>query len=206
MLVKRQNLTRHQMYQKYTPDLLRDPFYRFLERHVVWLWIFVIHAALFFLGGFLVGWASTSTLIGGLQLGLSMFVWGVIVRLVYSWHATWAVNSIGHLWGYRNYDTADNSRNNWLVTLITNGGGWHNNHHGDPRSAAHGHHRWWEIDLVYLTIRFLQMVGLARQVIQPHSHARSRTAESALLQSAFHQIVLRRVLFQLGTDLISGSF
>ena len=70
------------------------------------------------------------------QFGLSLLVWGVFVRTVLVWHITWSVNSVTHLWGYRNYDTDENSRNNWLVALVTNGEGWHNNHHADPRSAA----------------------------------------------------------------------
>ena len=59
-----------------------------------------------------------------------------------------------HLWGYRSYETAENSRNNWFVALLTNGEGWHNNHHADQRSAAHGH-RWWELDVTWLTIHTL---------------------------------------------------
>jgi len=45
-----------------------------------------------------------------------------------------------------------------VVGLISNGEGWHNNHHADPRSARHGH-RWWEIDNTWLTIRFLAWLG-----------------------------------------------
>ena len=48
-------------------------------------------------------------------------MWGVIVRTVYVWHVTWAVNSVTHLWGYRNYETGENSRNNWVVAMLTNG-------------------------------------------------------------------------------------
>lgn len=167
MFVKETKLGRLQLHEKYVPDLMKDPFYSRIERNTLWLWTFLLHALLIFAIGFFVGWVQTETLLGGLQLGLSLFLWGVVVRVVYSWHATWAVNSIGHLWGYRNYATADNSRNNWLVTLFTNGGGWHNNHHGDQRSAAHGHHRWWEIDLVYLTLRLLVALRLAWDVIPP---------------------------------------
>ena len=60
----------------------------------------------------------------------------------------------------------DNSRNNWLFALATNGEGWHNNHHADPRSAAHGH-RWWELDVTYLTLRLLERAGLIWDVITP---------------------------------------
>lgn len=105
------------------------------------MWVFVLHAVLIFLGAFGVGWLRTGDLLAATQFGLSMFIWGVIVRVVVTWHFTWSVNSLAHVWGYRNYETKDNSRNNWLVALVTWGEGWHNNHHADQRSAAHGH-RW----------------------------------------------------------------
>src|SRR3954462_9195285 len=88
----------------------------------------------------------------------------VIVRTVYVWHITWAVNSVTHRWGYRNYETGENSRNNWIVALLTNGEGWHNNHHQSQRSASHGH-RWWEIDLTYGTILILKKIGLANDIV-----------------------------------------
>ena len=88
----------------------------------------------------------------------------MIVRTVYVWHITWAVNSVTHLWGYRNYETGENSRNNWVVALLTNGEGWHNNHHQSQRSASHGH-RWWEIDLTYWTILLLKKIGLAVDIV-----------------------------------------
>jgi fatty-acid desaturase len=82
------------------------------------------------------------------------------------WHITWSVNSVTHLWGYRNFNTDDTSRNNLIVGFLANGEGWHNNHHADPRSARHGL-RWWELDLTWLTIRLLAALGLARRVISP---------------------------------------
>jgi stearoyl-CoA desaturase (delta-9 desaturase) len=104
--------------------------------------------------------------LGGVQFGASLLVWGVFARTVVVWHVTWSVNSLTHLWGYRNYDTDDNSRNNWLVGLLAHGEGWHNNHHAQQASAAHGH-RWWEFDVTYLTIRFLEAIGLAKDVVRP---------------------------------------
>ncbi len=76
------------------------------------------------------------------------------------------MNSLTHMAGYRNYETNENSRNNWFVALISNGEGWHNNHHADQRSAAHGH-RWFEFDVSYLTILALRSVGLASEIIKP---------------------------------------
>jgi stearoyl-CoA desaturase (delta-9 desaturase) len=79
---------------------------------------------------------------------------------------------MAHLWGYRRYATDEASRNNWFVALIAGGEGWHNNHHADSRSARHGH-RWWEVDISYLAIRLLGLLGLARQIALPR---RSLTA------------------------------
>lgn len=152
---------------RYARDILRDPFYRRFERNMFWLWVNVAQAGLFYLAGFAIGSLWTHTLAGGAQLGASLLVWGVFVRTVAVWHITWSVNSLTHIWGYRTYETGENSRNNWFVALISNGEGWHNNHHADQRSAAHGH-EWWEVDITYLTIRLLMLVGLARNCIGPN--------------------------------------
>jgi len=91
-------------------------------------------------------------------------IWAV--RTVLTWHVTWSINSVTHIWGYQNYDTRESSRNNILVGLWSNGEGWHNNHHADQRAASHGH-KWWEFDLTWLTVRFLEMTGLAKDVVRP---------------------------------------
>ncbi len=144
-------------YQTYCHDLLRDPFYRRLERD--WrlpVAIYLAHALLFFLAGFA---------IGGVQLGLSWLVWGVVLRTVAVWHITWAVNSATHLFGYRSYETPENSRNNWLLGFLAAGEGWHNNHHHDPASASN-QHRWWELDVTWYHIWLLERLGLATKVIR----------------------------------------
>jgi stearoyl-CoA desaturase (delta-9 desaturase) len=125
-------------------------------------------------GGFFVAGALVELLCGGgamdaLQFGLSLLIWGVFVRTVLVWHITWSVNSVTHLWGYRNYETDESSRNNFIIGIISNGEGWHNNnHHADSRPARHGH-LWWELDVTWLTIRLLAAVGLARKVVTPSS-------------------------------------
>jgi fatty-acid desaturase len=70
------------------------------------------------------------------------------------------------MFGYRNYETGEESRNNWLVALLSVGEGWHNNHHEDP-SAASVQHRWWELDVSYYEIKLLEFMGLASDVIPP---------------------------------------
>jgi fatty-acid desaturase len=166
LLVTNSELQRLSMYERYSKDILRDRFYLNLERNAMWVWINLIQWAVFYFIGFGIGWAVTGAMMGGVQFGLSLLVWGVFVRTVLVWHITWSVNSVTHLWGYRTYATGEQSRNNVFVGIISNGEGWHNNHHADPRSAAHGH-RWWELDVTYLTIRLLALIGLAKKVVMP---------------------------------------
>ncbi len=176
LLVTNQELQRLSMYERYSRDILRDRFYLNMERHGLWMWINFSQWLVFYFVGFGVGWALSGEMMEGVQFGLSLLVWGVIVRTVLVWHITWSVNSVTHLWGYRNYETDEQSRNNVFVGLISNGEGWHNNHHADPRSAAHGH-RWWEIDVTYLTIQFLALLGLARNVMKPNPMIAARHCE-----------------------------
>jgi len=153
-------------YQRFTRDLLKDPFYMKLERNTNWLKIYLAVAMLFPAVGFLVGWLMTGDVWGGVKFGASLLVWGVFVRTVLNWHITWSVNSVTHIWGYKNYETKDNSRNNWIIGLLANGEGWHNNHHADQRAAAHGH-KWWEFDVSWLTILVFEKIGLVSDVVRP---------------------------------------
>ena len=90
-------------------------------------------------------------------------VWGIFLRTVFVMHSTWFVNSAAHVWGYKNFETGDDSRNLWWVAALTFGEGWHNNHHAHQRSARHGL-RWWEVDVSYGFIRLLSFFGLAKHI------------------------------------------
>ena len=145
---------------------MRDPFYAWLETNFCWIWVNFFSWWVFFGGGFLASMIMGGSIAEAVQFGLSLLVWGVFVRNVVHLHFTWSVNSVTHLWGYRNYETPDDSRNNAWIAVIANGEGWHNNHHADPRSARHGH-KWWEIDVAYWIIRALAAVGLAWNISLP---------------------------------------
>lgn len=169
-------------YHKYARDILADPFYMFLEKsRYAGVSIYLSHALLFFAAGLAAGWIMSGNWLAGLQFGLSLLVWGVILRTIYVWHITWAVNSLSHMFGYRNYDTPEQSRNNWFVALITAGEGWHNNHHHDP-TAATVQHRWWELDTNYYFIKFLERIGLASDIVPRRVTARPN-AEKAVARS-----------------------
>ena len=153
------------LYHSYARDLMTQQFYLRIERRFNWLWIYLAHAVVIAAATLLIGWLFTRDWSAALQLSASMVVWGVLLRTVLVWHITWSVNSLSHLFGYQSHDTGENSRNNWLVALLSNGEGWHNNHHADQCSAAHGH-KWYELDVSYLTILAMEKVGLARKVMR----------------------------------------
>jgi sn-1 stearoyl-lipid 9-desaturase len=129
---------------RFTKDIANDPVYQFLNNYFFPLQV-ALGVVLYAIGGW------------------SFVFWGVFARLVLVYHCTWLVNSATHKFGYRNFETTDNSTNCWWVALTTYGEGWHNNHHAYQYSARHGM-KWWELDITWLTIQVLQSIGLATKV------------------------------------------
>jgi stearoyl-CoA desaturase (delta-9 desaturase) len=102
--------------------------------------------------------------------GWSFIVYGVFLRSVILWHTTWLINSVTHLWGYRTFESNDNSRNLWWAAILTYGEGWHNNHHAYPHVARCGW-QWWEIDFTWWAIKILKTLGLATNINLPPEQA-----------------------------------
>jgi fatty-acid desaturase len=187
VLIKNETMESGGLYLNYAKDILRDDFYAWIEDRKMWIWLVFMSWGVFFSGGLAAGLLLGWPLPQAAQFGLSVWLWGVIVRTVVHCHFTWSVNSVTHLWGYRNYETADNSRNNALIAFISNGEGWHNNHHADPHSARHGH-KWWEIDVAWLTIRCLMAIGLATQVRMPACRLLVDRSRTPLLSPGKHTL------------------
>jgi stearoyl-CoA desaturase (delta-9 desaturase) len=87
------------------------------------------------------------------------FIWTFFVSTTVLLHGTLFINSLAHVWGRRAYETEDDSRNSWLLTFMTLGEGWHNNHHRYPHSTRQGF-RWWQIDPTYYGLKLLSWTGL----------------------------------------------
>jgi stearoyl-CoA desaturase (delta-9 desaturase) len=169
LLVRPADMKRLPLTERYAKDVLKDPLYAWLEQRKNWMKVGAICWASYFVAGAVAAALSGASMADAARFGLSLLVWGGALRTVLVWHTTWSVNSVTHVWGYRNYNTPDLSRNNAIVGFLAAGEGWHNNHHADPGSARHGH-KWWEFDFSWLMIRLLMLVGLASNPALPSPH------------------------------------
>jgi stearoyl-CoA desaturase (delta-9 desaturase) len=142
--------------ERYVPDLLSDPGASFVSR-TYWMWVAIGLIIPAVLGGVLTG-TWTGALLG--------FLWGGLVRTLVVHHITWCINSVCHLWGTRPFRTRDESRDNPIFGVLAFGEGWHNAHHAFPTSARHGL-AWWKLDINYLVIRTMALLGLAHNVRLP---------------------------------------
>src|SRR3954470_828626 len=139
---------------RFARDLVGDPGIRWVNR--TFLFWTLLSLALPFAIGYGLGGTPVD--------GLTGLLWGGAVRIFLLHHVTWSINSVCHFFGRRRFETDDESRNVFWLSLPSLGESWHHNHHAFPRSARHGL-RWWEIDLSGLFILGLQKLGLASNVV-----------------------------------------
>jgi stearoyl-CoA desaturase (delta-9 desaturase) len=157
---------------KMIPNLLQYPELRFLND--VYPLPPVLLAVSIFLFGEALGRAAPSLGTDGWQ----MLVWGFFISTVLLYHATFLLTSLTHIVGQRSFDTPDNSRNSFLLALVTLGEGWHNNHHYCPSSERQGFY-WWEVDVSHYVLKLLERLGLVWDIKAPPKrvYARERRGE-----------------------------
>ena len=136
-----------------------------------------------------------------LVIDILLFGWvGIIVWSVQMlWIPFWAagvINGVGHYWGYRNFETGDASRNIVPFGIIVGGEELHNNHHAYTQSAKLSN-KWWEIDLGWVYIRLLEMIGLASvkrsaptTEFLPAKETVDSETVSAVIRNRFHVLKL----------------
>lgn len=141
-------------------DFAKFPELRWLDRNH-YIAPIALGIALFALGAWLQGVHPALGTSGGQLVVVALF-WSTTAL----YHLTFAVNSLGHLYGSRRYDTDDESRNLWWLALITAGEGWHNNHHRYPASERQGFY-WWECDVTHYAVVVLDWLGIVWDVRGP---------------------------------------
>jgi stearoyl-CoA desaturase (delta-9 desaturase) len=142
---------------KYVPDMLTERGMKQISK-LFWMWLvlsLVVPAA--------IGYAISGTWQGA----LTALLWGGAIRIFLLHHVTFSINSVCHFWGRRRFKTPDHSRNVWLMSLISFGESWHNNHHAFPTSAFHGMRRSEvALDPGGWVITGLEKLGLAWKVVR----------------------------------------
>lgn len=126
---------------RHAKDLLRDPFHMFLHRFYVPL---------------LIAWGAVLFYVDP-KIGIFGFFLPVFIQITVSNLTT----ILTHSHGYKNFETNDESANNWIIAILAWGEGWHNNHHARPWKPIF-QHRWWEIDAGGAFIAAMHSVGLAK--------------------------------------------
>ncbi|HTQ19870.1 acyl-CoA desaturase [Mycobacterium sp.] len=153
-------------WSRHTRDWLAD--YRVVWINTAYFWLVLLGIV----APGLIGLAVTQTLhgfVGGV-------LWGGFARIFALDHSVWAVNSLGHTIGNREFDVRDGSRNIGVLAPPTMGGSWHNNHHARPVLAQTRQH-WWQLDLAGEFIRLLDHAGLVRNVRYANSSERKEVGQ-----------------------------
>ena len=122
---------------------------------------FILAGAIYLFGAFLQNAAP------GLHTnGLQMLTWGFFTSTTLLYHGTFCINSLSHLIGKKRFETGDDSKNSFMLSIVTLGEGWHNNHHRFPYSESQGIY-WWEVDITHYILKAFSWVGLVWD-IQTH--------------------------------------
>jgi len=119
---------------KYAIHLIRDKFHMFIHR-----WYFQLHLLI---AGF---WLIVDPM---------LLVAAYLFPAMILWNAGSFINTLTHMFGYRNFNTTDDSTNIPVLGILMWGEGWHNNHHADPNNPSFKR-KWWELDVGGFFIKLL---------------------------------------------------
>jgi fatty-acid desaturase len=110
--------------KRYIRDLL-TPYHLFINQYYM---------------GFIAIWAL---ILAAISFEVLYFFY--VVPLVFTFISLNLFVLLTHKYGYRTHNTKDESRQNWLVSLLLLGEGWHNTHHSNP-GRYRLKEKWWELD------------------------------------------------------------
>jgi len=117
-------------------DLIRDPWHRYIHKHYFKL-----------VASYIVAVAAISFVVGSWYPIVALWAYPVILNF----NLAGFLNSLFHndipSFGYRNYETDDDSKNSAVLNVVMAGAGMHNNHHGCPQSYTYNtRNKWYEFD------------------------------------------------------------
>ena len=99
---------------------------------------------------------------------LNIFLFGVVGIIIWAIQMMWTpifaaggINGAGHYYGYRNFDTSDDSTNIMPLAFIIGGEELHNNHHAFP-TAAKFSYKPWEFDIGWFYIKIFSALNLIK--------------------------------------------
>jgi len=111
----------HHVSPRIVIDLLKDPYHRFFNKYYFHI---------------LVGWGLLL-----FAINPDLFMYGYLVSTMFCLHTISWITVGAHMFGNKDTDTNDDSKNTFIMGLYSWGEGWHNNHHAAPWSYAFGWNR-----------------------------------------------------------------
>lgn len=109
-------------------------------------------------------------------------IFAAAARIVLFNQATFCINSLTHMVGSRPYDKIISARDNFLMSLITFGEGFHNYHHAYPSDYRNGR-KHWNFDPSKWTIFLFSKIGLTKNLRRASPDV-SDAAKAAVAQAA----------------------
>ena len=101
------------------------------------------------------------------------FVFGVLARIFLIHHLTWFINSLAHYWGAQTYSRELSAVDNYIISLLTFGEGYHNYHHTFASDYRNGV-RWYHFDPTKWLVWSLSKIGLAKGLIKINKYTIKR--------------------------------
>ncbi len=131
---------------KLVADLMRKKMVMFQHRHYPFMMVTTNAISTLF-----VGWLLNDY--------LGAFVLSLWVRLFFLHHFTWFINSLAHTWGDKPFCVEQTAVDNFIISLLTFGEGYHNYHHTYANDYRNGI-KWYHFDPTKWLVWSLNKVGL----------------------------------------------
>lgn len=136
--------------KKLVSDLFAKKMVAFQHRHYLKLVIGLNTAVFIFFGWLLQDWAGSFV----------MILWG---RMFALHHSTWFINSLAHTWGDKPFSQEHSAVNNYVISLLTFGEGYHNYHHTYANDYRNGI-RWYHFDPTKWLIWAASLIGITKDL------------------------------------------